>query len=64
MKRVNYLSCIEGKVGLKDFQCIAQNAALIVDLLLLQNIFDLNEMNYDTALHRDLVFSLPYNSKS
>ena len=28
----NYLSCIEGKGGLKDFYCIAQNAALFVDL--------------------------------
>ena len=35
-KRV-YLSCIEGKGGLKDIYCIAQNAALFVDLL--WNIF-------------------------
>ena len=36
-KKVNYLSCIEGKGGLKAFQCIAQNAAQFVDLL--WNIF-------------------------
>jgi hypothetical protein len=28
------LICIEGKGGLKDNHCIAQNAALFVDLLL------------------------------
>ena len=33
-KRVNYLSCIEVKVGLKGIPCIAQNAALFVDLIL------------------------------
>ena len=32
-KMVNYLTCIKGKVGLKDIHCIAQNVALIVDLL-------------------------------
>ena len=31
--RVNYLSWIEGKGGLKDIQCIAQNAALFDALL-------------------------------
>ena len=36
-KRVNYLSCIEGKGGLKDFHRIEQNSALYVDLL--KNIF-------------------------
>ena len=30
-KRVNYLSCIEGK-SMKDIDCIAQNAALFVSL--------------------------------
>ena len=29
-KRVNYLSCIEGKGGLKDIHCSAQNEALFV----------------------------------
>ena len=33
-KRVNYLSCIEGKGGLKEIHCIAQNVALFVSLLL------------------------------
>ena len=33
-KRVDYLSCVEGKGGFKDIQCIAQNAALFVDLYL------------------------------
>ena len=28
-KRVNYLSCIEGKGGLKDFRCIAQKCRAI-----------------------------------
>ena len=32
-KRANYLSCVEGKGGLKDIHCTAQNAALFVDLL-------------------------------
>ena len=32
-KRYNYLSCIEGKGGLKDIHCIAQNAMLFLDLL-------------------------------
>ena len=36
-KRVNHLSCIEGKGGLKDIYCIARNGALFVDLLL--NLF-------------------------
>ena len=27
-KRVDYLSCIEGKGGLKDIHCIAQNYVL------------------------------------
>ena len=35
--KVHYLSCIEGKGGLKDIRCIAQNPVLFVDLL--QNIF-------------------------
>ena len=30
-KTVNYLSCIDVKVGLKDIDCIAQNTALFVD---------------------------------
>ena len=32
-KKDNYLSCIEGKGGGKDIHCVAQNAALFVDLL-------------------------------
>ena len=32
-KRVNYLSCIEGKGGVKDNHWSAQNAALFIDLL-------------------------------
>ena len=32
-KRVDYLSCIEVKGGLKDIHCIAQNAGFFVDLL-------------------------------
>ena len=32
-KRVNYLSCIEGKGGLKDIGCSEQNDALFIDLL-------------------------------
>ena len=32
-KMDNYLSCIEGKGGLKDTHFIAQNTALLVDLL-------------------------------
>ena len=30
-KIINYLSCIEGKGGLKDNHCIAQNDVLFVD---------------------------------
>ena len=33
MKRVNYLSHIEGKGGGKDIYCSVQNAALFVYLL-------------------------------
>ena len=36
-KKVNYLSCIEGKRGGKDIHWSAQNAALFVDLT--YNIF-------------------------
>ena len=32
-KRVDYLSSKEGKGGLKDIHCIAQNIALFVTLL-------------------------------
>ena len=33
-KRVDYLSCIEGKgVWIEDIHCIAQNDVLFVDLL-------------------------------
>ena len=39
-KRVTYLSCIEGKVGLKDIHCSAEYAAIFVDLL--WNIFYCN----------------------
>ena len=31
-ERVNYLSCIEEKGGLKDINCSVQNAAMLVDL--------------------------------
>ena len=41
-KRIDYLSCTEGKGGFKNIHCIAQNAALFVDLV--KNIFYINNL--------------------
>ena len=46
---VSYLSCIEGKGGLKDIHCSEQNAALFVDLL--QKIFYTSPYNYSSSWH-------------